>query len=56
MQQDELERFCRATQIPVRKRPDISGDLLEPFLDTQFTPEREAVTLGLLLLGRGFAH
>jgi hypothetical protein len=47
-QREELERFCRACQIPVRKRPDIWGDLLEPFLDTQFTPEQEAVTLSRL--------
>jgi hypothetical protein len=48
MQRQELERFCRATQIPVRKRPDIWGDLLEPFLDTEFTPKHEAVTLSRL--------
>ena len=48
IQRQELERFCWATQIPVRKRPDIWGDLLEPFLDTEFTPEHEAVTLGRL--------
>jgi hypothetical protein len=47
-QREELERFCRASQIPVRKRPDIWGDLLEPFLDTQFTPEHEAETLSRL--------
>jgi hypothetical protein len=47
-QREELEQFCRACQIPVRKRPDIWGDLLEPFLDTLFTPEQEAVTLSRL--------
>jgi hypothetical protein len=33
VQNEELEQFCRASQIPVRKRPDIWGDLLEPFVD-----------------------
>lgn len=39
-----MEQFCRASQIPVRKRPDIWGDLLEPFIDTEFTPEHEGAT------------
>src|SRR5580700_4631101 len=43
VQREELERFCRASQIPVRKRPDIWGDLLEPFVDTQPAPEHEAL-------------
>lgn len=41
VQREDLERFCRASQIPIRKRPDIWGDLLEPFVDTEFTPEHE---------------
>jgi hypothetical protein len=48
VQREELERFCRASQIPVRKRPDIWGDLLEPFIDTQPAPEYEAATLSRL--------
>jgi hypothetical protein len=44
VQQQELEQFCRASQIPVRKRPDIWGDLLEPFVDTEFRPEYEEAT------------
>jgi len=44
VQREELEQFCRAGQIPVRKGPDVWGDLLEPFVDTEFTPEREEVT------------
>lgn len=48
VQREELERFCLASQIPVRKRPDIWGDLLEPFVDTQPAPEYEAVTLSRL--------
>jgi hypothetical protein len=37
--------FCRANEIPVRRRPDVWGDLLEPFLDTEFGPEHQAATL-----------
>jgi hypothetical protein len=48
VQREELERFCRASQVPIRKRPDIWGDLLEPFADTEFTPQYEAVTLSRL--------
>jgi hypothetical protein len=44
-QRQELERFCLARQIPIRKRPDIWGDLMEPFLDTEFTPKNEAAAL-----------
>ena len=33
-----LERFCQTNQIPTRKRPDVWGDLLEPFLDTSSHP------------------
>jgi len=47
-QREELEWFCRASRIPTRTRPDVWGDLLEPFLDTQFTPEHEAATLSRL--------
>jgi hypothetical protein len=48
VQREELEQFCQASQIPVRKRPDIWGDLLEPFVDTELTPEYEAVVRGRL--------
>ena len=44
-QREELERFCRASQVPIRKRPDIWGGLLEPFVDTELTPEHKAATL-----------
>ncbi|MCX4783239.1 hypothetical protein [Streptomyces sp. NBC_01264] len=40
----ELERFRRDNGIPRRSRPDVWGDLLEPFLDTEFTAERRAAT------------
>nr|BEK63243.1 hypothetical protein KPHV_04700 [Kitasatospora purpeofusca] len=40
----ELEGFCRSHGIPLVSRPDVWGDLLEPFLDTEFTPRRRALT------------
>ncbi|MFH8894508.1 hypothetical protein [Streptomyces sp. NPDC017949] len=40
----ELERFCIDNRIPRRSRPDVWGDLLEPFLDTAFTTESQAAT------------
>ncbi|MFE4637222.1 hypothetical protein ACFRJ1_28115 [Streptomyces sp. NPDC056773] len=43
-QRAELERFCIDHRIPRRSRPDVWGDLLEPFLDTEFTPEGQAST------------
>ena len=45
-QRADLERFCQAHQIPARKRPDIWGDLLEPFLGAQ--PQLEADALARL--------
>jgi hypothetical protein len=48
VQREDLERFCQASQIPIRKRPDVWGDLLEPFIDTQFTPEHQTATLSRL--------
>lgn len=47
-QRDELERFCQSNRIPTRVRSDVWGDLLEPFIDTQFTPEHQAATLSRL--------
>ncbi|WP_051755847.1 hypothetical protein [Kitasatospora purpeofusca] len=41
---NELEGFCRSHGIPLVSRPDVWGDLLEPFLDTEFTPRRRAAT------------
>ncbi|MEU2631660.1 hypothetical protein [Kitasatospora sp. NPDC007106] len=38
------ESFCTANGIPRRSRPDVWGDLLEPFLDTEFPPGRRAAT------------
>ncbi|MFJ8011308.1 hypothetical protein [Streptomyces sp. NPDC096339] len=43
-----LERFCAENGIPVRHRPDIWGDLLEPFLDTWFDARHQAETLDRL--------
>ncbi|KAA2261634.1 hypothetical protein F0L68_16295 [Solihabitans fulvus] len=39
-----LQRFCRHNDVPHRQRPDVWGDLLEPFLDTSFTVEHEIDT------------
>ncbi|RST02927.1 MULTISPECIES: hypothetical protein [Streptomyces] len=45
---DALERFCAENRIPVCRRPDVWGDLLEPFLDTEFGPRHRAETLDRL--------
>jgi hypothetical protein len=47
-QRAELERFCRANQVPLRRRPDVWSDLLEPFLDTAFPPGHHEATLSRL--------
>ncbi|MFD3745473.1 hypothetical protein [Nocardia sp. NPDC058633] len=39
-----LDDFCHRDAIAVRRRPDIWGDLLEPFLDTWFDPEHQRAT------------
>jgi hypothetical protein len=44
VQREELEHFCAANGIPRRTRPDVWGDLLECFLDTEFTPATRAAT------------
>ncbi|MFI0367501.1 hypothetical protein ACH35V_06450 [Actinomadura sp. 1N219] len=44
-QQPDLEQFCRRHGIVRKIRKDIWADLLEPFLDTQFTPEDERATV-----------
>lgn len=44
----ELERFCARHGIARRSRPDVWGDLLEPFLDTSSTPAERAATLARL--------
>ncbi|MER7754465.1 hypothetical protein [Kitasatospora sp. NPDC097643] len=45
---EELEAYCREHRMPVRARYDVWGDLLEPFVDTEFTPARQAATLSRL--------
>ncbi|CAN3978010.1 hypothetical protein [Kitasatospora purpeofusca] len=47
-QESELERFCGSHGIPLVSRPDVWGALLEPFLDTEFTPRRRATTAQVL--------
>ncbi|MFB6892796.1 hypothetical protein ACFCX4_26185 [Kitasatospora sp. NPDC056327] len=50
----DLEEFCAANGIPLRRRPDVWGDLLEPFLDTAFTTaHREAAQARLTRVGLG---
>lgn len=44
----ELQTFCRANGIPMRRRPDIWEALLDPFLDTAFTAEDRRRTTALL--------
>ncbi|MEU9302419.1 hypothetical protein [Streptomyces sp. NPDC048269] len=44
-QRAELERFCEDNGIPRVRRPDVWGELLEPFLDTAFGPDHQAATL-----------
>jgi hypothetical protein len=43
-----LRRFCERNRIPLRRRPDLWDALLEPFLDTEFTPQRQRATTALL--------
>ncbi|TMQ98436.1 hypothetical protein ETD83_19140 [Actinomadura soli] len=52
--QADLERFCRRHGIVRKIRPDTWGDLLEPFLDTQFDPADERATI-LRLSEAGFS-
>ncbi|MFI5527766.1 hypothetical protein ACIA8O_04325 [Kitasatospora sp. NPDC051853] len=47
-QRADLEAFCTAHGIARRCRADVWGDLLERFLDTEFTPEQHAATLARL--------
>ncbi|MFC6010256.1 hypothetical protein [Nocardia lasii] len=44
-----LEKFCHRNAIPVRRRPDIWADLLEPFLDTSFDLAHQRATEAQLL-------
>jgi hypothetical protein len=39
-QRENLETFCLANGIPMKRRPDLWGAILEPFVDTEFTDER----------------
>ncbi|MFD7910822.1 hypothetical protein ACFV30_08830 [Streptomyces sp. NPDC059752] len=48
VRQAELEQFCTDNGIPLRSRPDVWGDLLEPFLDTEFDRRHRAATLDRL--------
>jgi hypothetical protein len=39
-----LEQFCQRHAIPLTGRLDVWGNLFEPFLDTEFSPEHQAAT------------
>jgi hypothetical protein len=39
-----LAEFCRRHSIPLVRRLDVWGNLLEPFLDTEFGPDHAAAT------------
>lgn len=43
-----LQQFCHDHAIPLRARPDIWAGLLEPFVDTEFTTERQSATIARL--------
>ncbi|TVT25206.1 hypothetical protein FNH05_32205 [Amycolatopsis rhizosphaerae] len=43
-QQAELKQFCLRNDIAGKQRLDIWSDLLEPFLDTEFSPEHVQAT------------
>lgn len=45
---DALEEFATEQGIPVRRRPDVWGDLLAPFVDAEPDPEEEAEALARL--------
>lgn len=45
---DELENFAKRNNIKIVERPIIWGWLLEPFLDTDFTPETEERLIKIL--------
>lgn len=44
----ELRAFCERNDIPIRSRPDLWDALLQPFVDTEFTPELAAQASALL--------
>jgi hypothetical protein len=48
VQRDELERVARERSIPVVRRLDVWGLVLEPFLDTEFGPDHRERTLAQL--------
>ncbi len=43
-QQDALQAFAREQSIPVTRRYDVWSDLLDPFLDTEFSEEATMAT------------
>lgn len=45
---DGLQALCRENSIPFTQRYDVWSDLLDPFLDTEFSPEDQAENRGRL--------
>lgn len=48
-QRTELRGFCHRNHVAHRRRYDVWGDLLEPYLDTWFDPPHEAATRARLI-------
>lgn len=46
----ELRNWCEKNAVPLIDRFDVWGLLLDPFLDTEFSPEQQEQTLQLLRL------
>lgn len=47
-QRDELTEFCTANAIPITHRVDVWADLLEPYLDTEFSEAAQQATVARL--------
>ncbi|NEW41811.1 hypothetical protein GV794_14050 [Nocardia cyriacigeorgica] len=49
-QREELDGFCAAHSIPIRRRFDVWAELLEPYLDTEFADDEHRATIARLEL------
>ncbi|WP_280212982.1 hypothetical protein [Nocardia cyriacigeorgica] len=47
-QRDELDEFCARNAIPIGHRVDVWADLLEPYLDTEFSEADQRATIARL--------
>lgn len=41
---DDVQAYCAAHDVPFTKRYDVWGDLLDPFLDTEFSDQAQQAT------------